>query len=261
MHIELVSYSATQPNTSGAAAAFTGDSLTIKNSKGAAKVISIWAFNQVEGFHQIAFPSGHDTTRGWRSIVEANSPTFRLPNGLPMEVQPQELMTITIAGSNTAGDVETGHMLVHYDDLPGVTQRLATWERVQAAVMKGAKQTTVQATITGTAAGYSGAELINAESDLLRANSDYALVGIETSTPVGAVTIVGPDTGNVKIGVPGDALNSQVTAGFFGLLSRALNMATIPIINSGNKNSTFIGVAANENAGATIVSLNLVLLP
>src|SRR5215213_6137267 len=130
MHTELISYSATQPNTGAAAAAFTGDSLTIKNSRGAAHVLAMWAFNQVDGYHQIVWPSGHDTTRGWRTIVQASDITPRNVMGTPWFLQPQELLTITIAGSNTAGDVETGHMLIEYDDLPGVTSRQIDWDSV-----------------------------------------------------------------------------------------------------------------------------------
>jgi hypothetical protein len=258
MHFELVSYSATQPNTGAAAAAFTGDSLTIKNDrKQGTKILAMWAFNQVEGFHQIATPSGHDTTRGWRTVVEANDITDRLDLGIGMPVEAQELMTITIAGSNTAGDVETGHLLIHYKDLPGIDQRFLDWQTVQR---RTEKITTIQASITGSGAGYSGTELINADSDLLMANRDYALLGIETVTPCGAVWLTGPDTGNVRVGVPGNSIRPDLAGAYFAVLSRAYDLATIPVINSGNKNSTNIGVAMNENAGATVVSLNLCLL-
>jgi hypothetical protein len=259
MHFELLSYSATQPNTGAAAAAFNGDSHTIKNDRSnkGPELLAIWAFNQVEGFHQIAFPTGHDTTRGWRTVVEANDITDRLDLGLSMPITAQELMTITIAGSNVAGDVETGHVLVHYRDLPGIDQRNLKWDQVRS---RREKLTTVQATITGSGAGYSGSELITADSDLLLANRDYAILGIETITPVGAVWIQGPDTGNVKIGVPGNAIRPDLAGAYFAILSRAYDLPLIPVINSGNRQSTTIGVAMNENAGATIVSLNLALL-
>lgn len=259
MHTELVSYSATAPGAAGAAAAaFTGDSLTIKNSRGPAQILAIWGNNQSEGFHQITFPSGHDTTRGWRTIMEAAAVQTRNVMGAAIIVQPQELLSITIAGSAVAGDVETGHMLVHYKDLPGVNSREIDWAEV---MRDGEEQTTVQATITAAAGpGYTGSELINADSDLLRANRDYAVLGIETETPQGCIRIVGPDTGNVGTGCPGDNLNGQITGGFYGMLSRAYNMPLIPVINSGNKQSTSLTVGGNENAVSTIISINLVML-
>jgi len=257
MHTELVSYSATQPNTGAAAAAFTGDSLTIKNSRGPAHVLAMWAFNQVDGYHQIIWPSGHDTTRGWRTVVQAADITTRNVIGTPWKLQPQELLSISIAGSNTAGDVETGHLLLHYDDLPGVTSRALDWDDV---LRRGEEQVTVQASIAGSGAGYSGSEAINADSDLLRANRDYAVLGMETYTPCGAITLSGPDTGNVRTGVPGNDVRPDLCGNFFAMLSRAYNKKIIPVINAGNRASTNIGVAMNENAGATVVSLNLVML-
>ena len=79
-------------------------------------------------------------------MVEANDITDRLDLGLSIPITAQELMTITIAGSNVAGDVETGHMLVAYGDLPGINQQFLTWDQVQK---RREKMTTIQASIAG----------------------------------------------------------------------------------------------------------------
>lgn len=257
MHHELLSYSATQPNTGAAAAAVTGDSLTIKNGKGdkkgAAIVLANWGFQQVAGFQQISFPSGHDTTRGDRFNVSVLDPTPRCVIGQPLVMEAQELLTITIAGSNTAGDVELGCLHILYPDLPGVDGRYTTWER---AINHSVHLTTVSATLTGAATGYTGTELINAESDLLRANTDYAVMGMETNTACAAIFIVGPDTGFCRIPVPGST-NPEWTCGYFGMLSRAYDRPLIPVINSGNRNSTTIGFLQNENNVSPLVTLHL----
>lgn len=257
MHTELVSFSATQPNTGAAAAPLTGDSLTIKNSKGPAQIIAWWASQQVDGFQQLVTPTSHDTTRGFRQVIEAANIDNLLPPGLALEVQPQELMSITIAGSNTAGDVELGMMLVHYNNLPGVESRSIKWAEV---LRRAEVLTTIQATITGAAAGYTGAELITAESDLLRANRDYAVIGATTSTPCGAITLIGPDTGYVRTAVPGQASDADVGIDWFARLSRAYDLPTIPVINSGNKQSTSIGIVQNENNISPVISITLALL-
>jgi hypothetical protein len=256
-HLKMISYSATQPNTGGAAAAFTGDSLTIENATGRVRVLAQWALNQVAGFHQIVYPSGHDTTRNWRTIVDVLNPTPRNVLGAPWWVEPQETLTITIAGSNTAGDVELGSLLLHYGNLPGVSSRHITWSQL---LSRGEKPITVQASIAGSGAGYSGTELINADSDLMMANRDYAVLGIETTTTVGSVWLQGPDTGNVRVGVPGNSSRPDLCGNWFAGLARAYDDSLIPIINSGNRNSTSIGIGMNENATTTVVSLNLMLL-
>ena len=104
--------------------------------------------------------------------------------------------------------------------------------------------------------GYSGSVAINAASDLLRANTDYAVMGMACRTPVHAMTLRGPDTGNVRIGVPG-TLRGEIQTGFFMLQSRAHGLPFVPVINSGNKNATFLEVATDENAGTFNVTLFL----
>jgi len=258
MHTELVSFSATAPGAAGAAAAaLTGDSLTIKNSKGPAQIIALWPQFQGDGFLQLITPTSHDTTRGFRQVVEAANIDNLLPNGVSLEVQPQELMSITIAGSATAGDVELGMALIHYGDLPGVHSRQIKWNELQRRVET---LTTVQMTITGAATGYTGAELITAESDLLRANRDYAILGATTNVACAAITITGPDLGYTRNAVPGQASDADIGKDWFCFLARAFDLAAIPVINSGNKASTTIGIVQNENNVSPQIALTLALL-
>jgi len=257
MHTELIAYSATAPSTGAAASAVTGSSLTVKNSKTAASILAIWAKNQTAGYHQLTFPSGHDTTRGAR-MVAANTVDILTPLGIMVDVQPQELLSVSIAGSASAGDVESGCMLLNYDDLPGVNARRLSWSEL---VKRYDKFVTVQATLTGAAAGFTGAELITSESDLLRANQDYAVLGIETNTDCAAVCLKGPDTGYVRVGVPGISGRRNVTGNFFAMLSQIYgDKPLIPIINSGNKSDTYLDFVQDENNISPVVSVNLVLL-
>ena len=258
MHFELVSYSATAPGAAGAAAAaVVGDSLTVKNSLGPAKILAWWADNQAAGFHQLIFPSGHDTTRGLRSRVRASEVDQLLPTGLGITVQPQEALALTISGSAVAGDVETGSMLIAYNNLPGVTSRKIGWQDLEKRVEKF---TTIDMPITGVAAGYTGSATIASSVDLLNANRDYAVLGCGISLETCTVTLVGPDTGNVRIGMPGNDTDNDLPLNFFPLLSRAFDMDLIPVINSGNKASTFISILQDENNIVPSVSLYLALL-
>lgn len=256
MHVEIVSCGAVQPNTGGAGVALTGDSLTVKNGQGKVRIVSMWNTNQVAGFGQVLFPSAHDTTRGYRAGVPIGITPYTLPLGVAMDVEPQELMSVTIGGSNVGGDVEQMSMLLRYDNLPGVTQRLLTPAQVDAQTVK---LTTIETSIVSTLSTYSAGVLITNGSDLLRANSDYAVLGMSSRTAVHAMTLLGPDTGNVKIGMPG-VLRPELSASWFVLQSRAHGVPMIPVINSGNKSSTFQGVATDENAGTFIVTLYLALL-
>jgi len=258
MHIELVSYSATAPGSSGAAAAaVTGDSLIIKNSRTKASILQWWAKNQTAGFHQLIAQSLHDTTRNYRVNVGADELDPRIAQGSSIQPQPQEPLSMTIAGSATAGDVELGCLLVHYKDLPGVNMRSISYSDLQR---KTEQLTTISATLTGAAAGYTGTELINAESDLLKANRDYAVLGATTNTSVGALCLSGPDFGNVRLGVPGDAADNDFCQSWFCQLARWFGEPLIPVFNSGNRNSMNFSFLQDENNVSPLVTWYLALL-
>lgn len=254
-HFELVCCTATQPNTGAAATAATGDSLTIKNGKNPL-LLSAWADNQVAGFVQIVSPSGHDSTRGLRVRTTASEVELLLPMGVAQPVEPQETLAVTIAGSNVAGDVEQVGLLIGYEDLPGSRQNKITWAELNRRMEK---LLSIEATIT-TVAGTWGEELITAESDLLQANREYAVLGIRSGVESGATYLRGPDTGNVRIGCPGNDLDGELTTGFFGLMARAFDAPLIPVINSANKASTYVGAHQDENATAVPLSIILALL-
>lgn len=259
MHIETIGFTSTAPGTSGAAAtACSGDSLVIKNGK-MPRILQAACDFQGAGFLQVAFPTGHDTTRGFRVPVAAGEPTPRLVMGLSMDLTAQETMAVTVAGSATSGDVENGVLLVAYDELPGSQQNLLKWSQVQK---RAEKLTTVYVSLTvGTGGTWSGSEAINAESDLLIANRDYALLGIEFLNECAAVSIKGPDTAGVRIAVPGSVEFADLSANYFAGLSRAFgDEQIIPVINSANKNNTLLEVLADENGGTVVVALMLALL-
>lgn len=258
-HLEVVTVTATAPGAGGAAgAAVTGDSLVVKNGNGRAMVLSAWADFQGAGLVSIVNPSGHDTTRGFRPRVTASEVELLLPMGVGLPVKAQETLGVTIVGSAVAGDVEQLCLLMGYEQLPGVNQRKIGWAELNRRMEK---LLTIEATITAAAGpGYSGEELITAESDLLQANREYAVIGAVVGIEAGCVYLRGPDTGNARIAVPANDLDPSVGSAFFATLSRAFDAELIPVINSGNKASTFIGCHQDENATAITCSWNLALL-
>jgi hypothetical protein len=258
MHIELVTCSATAAAIAGtAAAAFGGDSLTVKNGRGAIDIIALWQTNQTAGFGQLIFPSGHDTTRGWRAGVGVgiNVGLLALRQNIP--VNPQETLAPTIAATAVAGDVENMSMLIRYRDFPGISGRLMTESQV---LSKTEKLTTIENSLASTAGpSYGTPELITADSDLLLANRDYALMGLTCRTAVHCIYVTAPDFGNVRIGGPG-VLRYDISSQWFMLQSRLHDEPMVPVFSSGNKANVFIGVVTDENAGTFVVTAHLALL-
>lgn len=249
-HVVLTTVTATQPNTGLAGAAVTGDSLTTRNYGRTPEIIAAWSTRQVAGHSQLSWPTAHDTTRGWRVGVPLGGPQFTLPMGQRMPLTPQEQITSNIAGSNTAGDVEQDSWLTEYDQDQG-----QIWISPEELRRRFDKITTIEASITSAAGpGYSGTELINSDSDLLLANRDYAILGATCRTACHALGIIGPDTGNDRLAVPGMLryeLGSRFFPGWLGMC---------PVFNSGNKGATSLFVHTDENAGTFLVAWHLALL-
>lgn len=259
MHLQLQTFTATAAAAAGsAAAAATGDSLQVQNGQGAVRILGIWAQLQTAGFIRVTGPTQHDQLTGWTASVPAGQIQVENPMGIDWQVRAQEILAVTIAENAVAGDIGSVCMLQQFDNLPGVDGRYMKYADVAKRI---GRLVTVRGTITaGAGGGYTGEELITAESDNLKPNQDYALLGITTSVNCAAVTIKGPDFGNVRIGVPGDSADHDLHSQFFCLLSKVYDLPTVPIYNSGNRASTFVGCVQNELAAAVPYTLHLGLL-
>ena len=257
MHYEIVSTIATAAASTGAAgAALTGDSLVVKQGRQDIRIISAWSSKITAGFDQIVSPSAHDTTRGYRVGVPAAMGNIILPIGCTIPLTASETLAITQAGTAQAGDIDCFSALVFYQDFPGISMRTTSPEAVKRRVKK---MVTVESSIASVATGQYVSEAINADSDLLKAETDYAVIGMSTRTAVHSLTLAAPDFSNVRIGCPGN-LRPEITNQWFDLLSRALNKPLIPVFNSGNKGNVLVGFSSNEDAATTLVTLHLAML-
>lgn len=257
MHIEIVTAQATAPGAAGAAGtANTGDSLVVKNGRGAIKVISSWSTRQLAGFTQFNTPSSHDTTRGYRVGCAAATGELTMAIGNDLTLEAQETISSLMAGSVTAGDIELDSLLVLYDNFPGIDMRSIS---PQSAYARAEKITTVESSIASVATGQYAEEAITADSDLLQANRDYAVLGLSARTVAHALTLKAPDFGNIRVGVPG-MLRPELSQQWFVVMSRATGKNLVPVFNSGNKGQVNIGFVMNENAAATVVTAHLLML-
>lgn len=261
MHHEIQSFFATAPGAAGAAAAaVTGDSLTMRNAipGSSAKLIQLWAKQQVAGFTGILATSWNDTSRGIQAMNSINNPVPLLGYPSNQPVQAQELISATIAGSAVAGDQEFGTMLLWYENVPGLSGRYIDSAQLETLAIRAV---TVRLSITAVATGtYSGAVALNSSTDLLRPNTDYALIGADCNVTCAAIGIRAPDWSNVRVGIPGNGTKMELTGSWFQALSDRLKMPFIPVFNNGNKAAILIDVLQDENATAVPLSLNVVEL-
>ena len=239
--IDTVTSTGTAINTTLAATTIaSGDSFTIKNAALTSDVwlLQAWVDNQAAGSVRIRSPKMHDNVEGIRTRVQSGVLKPLLPMGMPQRLIPQDTEIVELAGSATAGDIESVVQLIYYADLPGQAARLQTWDALKGRVKH---ITPVRVAITlGSSAGYNGARAINADVDLLQANTDYAVLGMTTDAECAAVCLRGPDTGNLRVSAPGEPDLTEDTMWWFRELAWHYNLPLIPIINSANKGATLI---------------------
>jgi hypothetical protein len=259
--LDLTGFTVTAPGATGTAmTAFTGDPTAVRNAVGGTSValMGAWCKAQASGFTQIVWPSGNDTTRNFRFANVANQPGNMVSRYAFAPMKPQDLLTVTQAGSAVAGDVELAHLLMHYDDLPGIDAAL-----IDAAELatRAVRLVTIFGTVTATAAGaWSGATAISAFTQFLRGNTQYAWLGAKVGVACGALAVRGPSTGGLHVGIPGLTSPDKDTLNFFPELSEWAGLPLIPTFNSADNTGTFVEISQDENLTAVPVSLLLVEL-
>ena len=261
MHIEVQGYFATAAAVAGtAAAACNGDTLTVKNARIGSKIVLVdaVAFYGSLGELRVVGPHMNDTTQGIRMpVVPAVSHCLMGgPMGEPM--WPQDTLVVTMFGTAFAAEVDVAGLVFWYEDLPGITARMIDTATLRT---RGVRVVPVNCTIATVATGQWGAaEALNADSDLLRPNTDYALVGGKVSALVGVVGVRSPDWGNVRVPIPGGIGETRDGSSYLSALSDRTGLPCIPILNSGNKAGIFVDMLQDEAGVDSTVSLNLVEL-
>lgn len=253
--MDLVTAQGTAINTTIAAlAASAGDSLAVKNTGGTdpARILQVWADVQAAGTLRIRSGKFHDNVQGIRYDTVASDPVPLLPWGVSQRVFPNDVLTVELAGSATAGDIEYVCMLLYYAALPGTN---ATFMTPDDVTRRGVNVFTVENTLSlGTGGGYTGGEAINVEFDQFKAGGKYALVGYTVDAECAAVAWRGADTGNLRVGGPGVETEHELTADWFMRLSRAFGIPLIPTFSAENKSGILVDGVQDENGTDTTVT-------
>lgn len=253
--MEVLSGFVTAPSTTPTAWTMAaGNSLTVRNASPNSGIflINLWAANQVAGVLRVRSPQLHDNVQGMRFEVGVSNVKPLFPVGVKQGLQAQDTLIAEQSGSGVTADIESGSLLIYYDDLPGINGRFISASELENSVKS---IVSVQNTLSsGTSGGYSGEEAITAETDLLHANTDYALLGMTNIVECCTIRYRGTDFGNLGVGIPGADLSPEITSNFFLHLSKQLNIPCIPVFNSANKDSILLDCLQDEDGGDPIVT-------
>lgn len=247
-----------------ALAAASGDSLAIRWFEEGTRVtlLDMWGANNVTKCDfSIRSPLLHDNTRGLR-VSHMFNPTQSGADGNPnlylapywrQPLHPTDTLIVEALGA--ASDDVTLCLQVLYETPTLTGGRFATVGEVENRLknLVGIRVSPAPAASTST---WGAAEAISADDDRLKANTDYAVLGLLTDLPFTALKLWGPDTGNLGIPIPGYR-DGATTAGWFYDQARRWNEALIPVINSNNKGVTNVAAADVGGGTAPLITLQL----
>lgn len=254
--LQVVSGRVTNPGAAlTALTADTGDSFQVFafDSPGQAFLLDAWALSATAGIFRVRSPRLHDNVQGLRNRILASTPQPLLPDVANQPLYSQDVLILEQSGGGAETDMAT--ILNYYTDVPGSNARLFRWEDIVARI-RNVIVNEVALTTGATLGDYGGQAAINASFDLLKANTDYAILGYQSDVSVCTVGIRGPDTSNFRVGGPGTNLRIE-TRDWFVDISRQNGLPLIPVVNAANKGATLVDVV-HSAAGAT-VNVGLVL--
>lgn len=262
MHIEVIGVNATAAAVAGSAAVVcAGDSVTIKNARLDSKIhlLDLIGFYGSLGELRVVGPHFNDTTQGIRVPVQAASTASLLGGPFGEKLFPQDTLTVTLFGTATGGEINVAGLVVWYEDLPGISAQMINLDQLRARGQH-VVPVAINAIATVATGEWGGAEALNGDTDLLKPNCDYALLGANSSLISGVIGVRSPNWGNVRVGIPGSVAVPDHAWNYLVRLSERTGLNCIPVLNSGNKASTFVDVLQDEVGANPDVKLHLVEL-
>jgi hypothetical protein len=254
--IEVVAGRATNPGAAFTALTpNTGGSFTVRNAALSSRIFldGVWYKGASAGSVQVKSPRMHDNVKGMQYQAAAAN-AFNLMGDFPRtKLVPQDVLSFSITGG--AAETDDAAILISYEDLPGSNGRWASWEQILPRIVELVTNE-VSISAAATLGDWSAGTALNATNDLLRANTDYAVLGYVCQNSVCAIALQGPDVGGLKAGGPGNS-NVLETREWFKRLDFASDLPFIPIINSANKGGTLAFQCDSAAGAANLVDFML----
>src|SRR5262249_2356662 len=110
-----------------------------------------------------------------------------------------------------------------------------------------------------TAGQYGAQRAVNADDDRLHANTWYAIEGINVETPVVTGSLIGPDVGGQRIGLPAGSIQIESSSWFLDQ-SYKWGKPLVPVFNSNNKANTLVQVVDAATSTSPLIDFQLVEL-
>jgi len=253
--IDTVVGKAVNPSTTFTGVTFnSGDSGVVRNfaQTDTAYLERITRAGATSGAARVLSPLLHDNVRGI-SFTSAETPThYLMPQQRGEKLNPQDTLTVQVTGGTAETDLVA--LSIYYSNLPGASARLYNWSDIMPLIAH-IKPMEVDCTNSGTAGLWTDTVITTTEN-LLKANTDYAVLGYVTDIAQAMVGIKGLETGNLRVCGPGTTL-TDTTTNFFVEWSQREQTPHIPVFNSANNGSTYVSTC--DTTASTTPKVQLIL--
>lgn len=236
----------------------SGDSLTVRNFKDSAAAylqnVYLQGASAPRRFRLLSARL-HDNVTGI-SFDALESPTeFLIPPELD---QPLYAADTLVAQMDAAASSDTvAALLNYYTDLPGISADLRTWAQIKSRIID-IKPVEVDVTSSATIGAWSDT-LITTTENQLKADYEYAVLGVEGTAAFCAVGVKGSATGNLRVCAPGASPTLRLTD-YFVYMSQENGTPFIPVFNANDRTAFYVSVLANTASAADNVFLILARL-
>lgn len=233
-----------------------GDSLTVRYfpNTSTAKLLQFFRQDTTEGFVQITSNRLVNVTTGITARTGLTVARKMLPPYMLQTMYASDVLTAKVSGktaATTAGHTAAG-IQINYSTLPGTSQRLASWSAISGNVAYVFTQT-VSSTVG--AIGTWKDTLANTTTDLMEANTTYALLGYGVDVDCCMVGIRASETSTLRICGPGTT-DTEVTRTYYVDASTDYGVPMIPVVNANNRGN--INVTALAHSATLAIKVNLI---
>lgn len=253
--IDTVVGKAVNPSSTYAAVTFaSGDSGSVRSfaPTDSCFLERITRAGATAGGVRVLSPLLHDNVRGITFNANDNPTAFTLPKGRGQRVRPQDTLAVSLTGGTAETDLAI--LSFYYTNLPGADARLKSWADV-LPLIANIKPVEVDVTNSATIGNWTDTVITTTEN-LLKANTDYAVLGFTTDTLQAMVGVKGVETGNLRVCGPGNT-RTEDTSYYFVDWSDREGTPHIPIINAANANGIYISTVDTVASSTPKISLTL----
>lgn len=239
-----------------ALAAFPGDSLIVRGTRGESKAhleALIYASNATGQKMRVISPLLHDNVTGLTFTPGENPMLFGIPLEASVELNEQD--TLTVQGSSGAATTITAGLVISYEDLRGVSAELFRWSDIRDDIrfIKA-----VEVDLNAIAVGAWTDTLITTTENQLHADASYAVLGWDVNQSVDLIGIKGVATGNLRLCGPGGPTTLDFTD-YFIQGSVEGNQPYIPVFQANDRTAVFVSAANHAAIGGAAAIVTLIV--